>query len=465
MGLKAEELQQLASYLNGQIARERVSKIVQYDDDVFLFSLSREGRLAIVVNNQDPYVYLTDSGRKGNSLSSTFAAQLRKRIGGSEIVSVSPINEDRILDFHLRGLNDVFKEEDLHLIVELIPTKANLILVDASFSILGSLRTTYITDPHPVFRGATYLPPEKAFGFSKSGLELDVPSYMAKCEEKEEELSNRRLRTKFQSVYRLIATKRKSSKRKIATIEADIEKAKKHLQDGDYGSFIYMNMETVDSSSGSMDYYGTPIALDKRKSNAQNAEAFYRSAKKAKTALALGEKNLQNAIEESKSYENLAKTLSICDEAALEKLAEEYGLNPKEKEVNSPLKNANLLPYKTSILGFEVLFGKNSKENDFLSFLYKTDKDAMWFHAKDQKGAHLIATKKDLTPKEKEACCELVLLASNLLEGEVMYTEHKNIRRGRVPGLAIVKTYESALIRHISPDAKKAYEEAEKLRI
>ena len=87
MGLRAEELQQLASYLSGQIARERVSKIVQYDDDVFLFSLSRKGRLAIVVNNQDPYVYLTDSGREGNSLSSTIESMKSAVISWGSLVA------------------------------------------------------------------------------------------------------------------------------------------------------------------------------------------------------------------------------------------------------------------------------------------------------------------------------------------------------------------------------------------
>ena len=466
MALKVASLRKLAKDLETTIKGERLSRFVQYDDDVFFVSLSRHGRLCFVINNQDPYVYLSSEPLEGNSLSSNFSALLRKKVSGAEILSICLLNKDRILDFHLRGVNELFKEEEMHLLLELIPTKANIILTDEDMKIQGALRTNYITDPHPIFRGAIYLPPENPPKAIDEDADFDFEEYNRQCIEKEDSISSRRQRTQFQAIYRLIATKRKSAKRKIAMIEADIEKAKRHLSDGDYGNFIYMNMDAIDSQSGSMDYYGTVVALDKRLSNVQNAEAFFKAAKKAKTALALGEENLRKAKAEAEEYERLQKTLSLCDESALEKLAKEYGLALGNKnEVDSPLKEGKLLPYRIDVDGMTILFGKTSRENDFLSFLYKTDKDYLWFHPKDQKGSHLILCTKDASPKQKQLCCELVLAASGLEEGEVIYTTHRNIRRGSVPGLAILKNYESALIRLVPEESKNLVKQAQKIKI
>lgn len=465
MALKGGELSALADFLRQTIAKERLSKTVQYGDDVFFCSLSRSGRLVFSLNNQDPLLYLASSSKEGTSLSSGFSALLRKRISGAEIIDVQLVNRDRIVDFTLRGLNEIFKEEITHLIVELIPTKANLILTDENRVILGALRTNYITDPHPVFRGIRYEPPERKSLEIEEGVPFDPKAYFETCLIKEEEMARRRQRNRFQHVYRVIATKRKSAKRKIAMIEQDIEKAKRHLNDGDYGTFIYTNMGEIDPSSGQMDYYGKAVPLDPRKTSAQNAEAFFKAAKKAKTAIALGEKNLAKAIAESEAYESLAKNLSLCDEAELERLGKEYGLNEnKAGEIETPLKGSGILPYRLEIDGLVVLFGTNSRENDFLSFLYKTDKDFVWFHPKDRKGAHLIACHNDPNPRQMQLCCEIALAASNLQEGEVMFTEHKNIRRGSVPGLAIVKTYQSVMIRAVSKEAKELKESAQKIK-
>ena len=109
------------------------------------------------------------------------------------------------------------------------------------------------------------------------------------------------------------------------------------------------------------------------------------------------------------------------------------------------------------------LFGKNAKQNDFLSFAYATNKDYLWLHVKEAHGAHLIIQKENPSDQEIGMGCQIALLASKKEDGEVMYCPKKNVRRGNVPGQALVKEYRSATFRKIDPKARQAFLEAKKV--
>ncbi|MCR5491300.1 MAG: NFACT family protein, partial [Bacilli bacterium] len=259
----------------------------------------------------------------------------------------------------------------------------------------------------------------------------------------------------------LINAKVKSSRRKITTIEGDIEKAKQHANDGQYGTFIFTNMDELDASTGKMDYYGEEIALDKRKSLSENAETFFKRQKKAKAALQVGEANLAKAKAEAIRYKELQAILPHCAEEGLRRLSEEFACTPltKSKKKAGGIKYAeSLLPYEIVHNGVTYWFGKSARENDFLSFALDTDKNHIWMHVKGTHGAHLIIRKANPSNEELSFGCEICLLASSLDDGEVMYCEKSQVRKGNVPGQAIVKEYQSATFRRISKEAREAYE-------
>ena len=128
----------------------------------------------------------------------------------------------------------------------------------------------------------------------------------------------------------------------------------------------------------------------------------------------------------------------------------------------APLSGNAIHPYSVEEGGAYYVFGKNASQNDFLSFLLLTKSDYLWFHVKEGHGAHLILQKENPNNEEITLACELCLLASSREEGEVLYTQHKNIRRGNVKGQAIVRTYQSAYFRQVSPKAKETYLKAKK---
>ena len=464
MALKEAELNSLANILEKELKGQRMSKIIQFDNDVFSFSLSKSGRLVFCINQADPYVYLSSNSLEVTSLSTPFSALLRKEASNALIEKVSLLGEDRIIEFELWGVDSLFRECKRTLVFEAIPTKTNLILLDESNRILGALRTSTFSDSRPILRGLGYTAPLKKEGLTHVESGFDYQAYLYSCLKKEEALSQKRKKTKFQALYLYSSSKLKSLKRKQKAIEQDISNAKSHLNDGEYGSYLYTNKEEIDISKGSFSFYGEEVPLDPRKSLSGNAEAFFKRAKKAKSALLQGEKYLEEAIKEQEKCEHLLAVLDSLDEASLEKLSKEYGLenkfNVRKDKVDSPLFQASSLPFVTEIGGTRFCFGKNSAQNDFLSFLWLTKKDNYWFHVKDNHGAHLILDKENPTKEEISLACQIALLASSLEEGEVMYTLHKNVRRGNVKGQAIVKEYESAYFRKIEDKARTAFESA-----
>lgn len=153
------------------------------------------------------------------------------------------------------------------------------------------------------------------------------------------------------------------------------------------------------------------------------------------------QENLAKAEEEKERYETLLSMVLASDEARLEALEKEYALDsPREAVKKSPLAESSSLPYAIHCDGVTYLFGKNAVQNDYLSFLYATKKDRLWFHVKDRRGAHVILQKDDPSDEEILRACEFALLASRLEQGEVQYTAHKNVRRGASKGQAILKS-------------------------
>ena len=268
-------------------------------------------------------------------------------------------------------------------------------------------------------------------------------------------------------MYRFLQTKRKSIKRKLEGIERDILEASKHIDDGQYGDYIYMNLSSIDPLSKEMDYFGETVPLDPSRSASDNAQIFYKKAKKAKATLAYASENKKKAMEEEEEISQILLALDLCDEAALDKWSKEYGLDHlrRKESVRSPLGQTAILPFETHFGQTRILFGKTAKQNDFLSFLFQTRKEYLWLHLKGEQGAHVILC--SLTPSNEEIqiACEIAVLASSKEEGEVMYTQHKNIKRGSVPGLAIVKEYQSTMLRSISENGRKAYENAAKIKL
>ncbi len=460
MSLRASELNMLAKHLSS-FKGQRIGKIIQYGKDVFSFAFQKAGRLVMSLDNQNPCLFmgLEDSGK--TSLSTPASMMLRKKLSGAEFLGASLINEDRVIALSFIALNDIFQEEKLSLVLELIPTKANMALLDENSRVLLAFRPNSITDPRPLFHGVTYEPPIKKGDFPITEVPFDAEAYFASCRENEAKIKDHRKANVYQDFFRALNAKIKSLRHKLSQIDRDIEKGKDHLHDADYGNYIFTFGDQIKLGDKSFDYYGKEVALDPLKSPHDNATDFFKKAKKAKNAITLGEENKVKAQKELDEALELLRFATSCDEETLSHL-----LTPEKKNGSktSTKKHAvdvkGPLPYIAKTDRHVFYFGRNVKQNDYLTFLYATNPNFLWFHVKDQTGAHLILPECKPNDATMNLACELVLLASGKEDGEVQYTAHKNIRRGSVKGQVILSTYQSATFKSVSSEAKALYEDA-----
>ncbi|MDY6094439.1 MAG: NFACT family protein, partial [Candidatus Enteromonas sp.] len=436
MALSSIQLALLAKRLDEILAGQYLSKCVQISENAWSFATSKSGRLLINVDSGDPYVALLDTPLTLTGLPTPISSYFRSKLSHAKILGVSTYPGERIIRFSLRTTNEIFEEQTVFLIVELIPHHANLLLLDETDTILIAKRYSSLSDSRILLKGGRYELPAPFVAKKEIPSELDIEAYFLEAKEKERALFEARKNFRFQSLVKTLKTKQKAVERKIDNILKDIDAASAHLQDGEYGQFIFTYLDSLRPEDGEMDYYGTRVALDPKKSLIQNAEAFFARAKKAKTTIARSQEFLALAEKERERYALLLDALSHSEESALEQLAGEFQLQGKENDIiqKSPLGDKASLPYKVEIDGTSYWFGKNAIQNDCLSFLYATKKERLWFHVKNAHGAHLILQKDNPSNEEVFTACCLTLLASKKEDGEVQYTPHKYVKRGNVPG-------------------------------
>lgn len=202
-------------------------------------------------------------------------------------------------------------------------------------------------------------------------------------------------------------------------------------------------------------YYGSgpqfmTISLEPHRSPAENAQAYFKKYLKAKkTRLAL-DALLTHTRGEIEYLEGVKTTLEQAD--AMTELVEirqeliEQGLlkqpapaaGKKKKEKARP----NLLTFCSSD-GFQILAGKNNKQNDFLTLKVAREND-LWLHTKDIPGAHIVIRTegKEVPPATLAEAAGLAAFFSKARESSnvpVDYTAVKNVSKpkGARPGMVI----------------------------
>ncbi len=142
-------------------------------------------------------------------------------------------------------------------------------------------------------------------------------------------------------------------------------------------------------------YDGTkvPIDLDERYSPAKNAQLYFKKYAKSKTAIR--EKTLQlseneNDIKYLESVLSHIENVSSNEEIELIRLELIDSGYIKKKRTREKQVKFKLSPYKyVSPSGFDILVGRNNRENDMLTMKLASKQD-LWFHTKDIPGAHVI---------------------------------------------------------------------------
>lgn len=140
-----------------------------------------------------------------------------------------------------------------------------------------------------------------------------------------------------------------------------------------------------------------PLAPDKNM--IQNAQTLYKKYQKLKRAKQAVKPLLDELIAEINYLENIALTLEQIDyqdkedlttieEIKTELINQKYIEDQQYRTNNNQEQESQPRRYKTPS-GYEVLVGRNNRQNDILTFKIATDYD-LWFHAQEISGSHVL---------------------------------------------------------------------------
>jgi predicted ribosome quality control (RQC) complex YloA/Tae2 family protein len=206
------------------------------------------------------------------------------------------------------------------------------------------------------------------------------------------------------------------------------------------------------------------LPLNPEKNAVQNAQALYKKSQKlrrSRTALepllaaVQAEVNYLEQVEvavnqlashlplldPSQPSEDLDSLIEIRDEL----IQQNYIADPDQRYRSNNTETTNYLRYRTPN-GFEVLIGRNNRQNDQLTFRQANDYD-LWFHTQEIPGSHVLLR---LDPgavaeaDDLQFTADLAAFYSRARQSDqvpVVYTEPQYVfkPKGAKPGIAIYK--------------------------
>lgn len=199
------------------------------------------------------------------------------------------------------------------------------------------------------------------------------------------------------------------------------------------------------------------IPLEPEKNAVQNAQALYKRHQKLKRSRAAIEPLLAEVQAEIDYLEQVEVTIAQIDryrtaadldsliEVRDELIQQGYLADPEQRYRQGQSPETPFLRYRTPS-GFEVLIGRNNRQNDQLTFRLAGDYD-LWFHTQEIPGSHVLL-RLDPGAAAEEAdlqfTADLAAYYSRARQSDqapVVYTEPKQVfkPKGAKPGIAIYR--------------------------
>ena len=450
MKITSSSLKIIAEELTSKIIHNHISNVTVINShDLFLtFSMYRKEKLLISLNPNNPLVSLINIDNPVGTKVGSLSDNLRKEIKDAYILGVSTINNDRILAIDFVKTNDYYEKENKRIVIELIPHRPNLVMVNDESKIYFASHYTDALNEHPIMKGFIYKEPENNNEFAEEK-NFDLEKFKTDAEKYYQTAVHKRLEEQFKPVLQHIKSRIKTLKKKILVLDKEIEVATTNLNTQEIGQMIL----TYAYDQKELDNYIKENNIDYNQSLTPgvNANKYFSKYKKAKRTLEIDNKEQEKTIDEIAYLESCLVQSKYMNEDDIMELSEL--LFPNKFKMGNK-KKIEARPGEINVDGVKIYFGKNAKQNDYLTFK-KAQKDHYFFHIKDTHGSHVIVMNNKPNKEIILTACELALLLSQKECGDVQSTQVKNIKKGSFLGQALLTSYETYTINSIREETKK----------
>ena len=466
---------ELASELSGQrfgkifvLARLNLAVDFRLNDSQFLF---------ISVESAAPRIYLIKrrlrdlEKQSGNQPS--FVQFLRKRLSNAVLESIEKVENERVLMLPFSSITELGESEKYTLVIQLTGRSANLFLLDKNGFILDKMRDTFgagqeIAGKYSApFREKSDEEREKGrkgereiFSIGESGsLSEALDNFY--LEKEAEKLFQNRAKAAENKLKKEIAKREKL----VRKLEQDLENHGDATVWKRFGDLILANLADavrIDNKVLVVDYFDEniptiEIEIDENDSLTHAAEKFfkrYTKARNAKEEISKRLRELESQVANFKSQKELLdEAVAEKDEGYLIEFLDEKPDKPPSKLRDKITDNFTGARRFVSSDDYEILVGKASKDNDFLTFRVAKSQD-LWLHAADYPGSHTIIknpNRQEIPPTTLLQAAQIAAFYSHAREQPkvaVHYTPKKfvNKPKGAAPGLVSLSSFKTILV-------------------
>ncbi len=491
--LTLSELRRASRLLAATLRGHRLQNLAQPDATSLVlttYGASAEGGephrqiLLLACRRNSARVALLETGRESLPSPPGFVQRLRALLPSARIVGVRLLDEDRQLAIALET-----REAAFELLLQILPQRSNLYLLDAERRVLAALRPLAETRPElvvgePWRAPASHAPSEgeDRFASEPDGRFLfAIESHFAEVE-REGEIGEQRRR-----LEQALRREEKGLARKLEKVDEELARAHEAIRlerDGELLKGVLKSvrrgaLEVVarDLVSGN----DVVIPLDPALSPAENLEQIFRRYRKAVRALAQGGERRETivaALEKLRSLLRELESIGALDEGAVASALEMFAarddvrafvskrapVSPRrrerpdgERELAGRRFPARLAPRRYRTDGeLEIWVGRSDAGNDFLTTKLARGRD-LFFHLDGAPGSHVILRTGGRLDPPSEAvldACELAVHFSkqrDATRADVHVVPIGNVRkpRGAKPGLVTVHGGKTVHLRRV----------------
>lgn len=201
-------------------------------------------------------------------------------------------------------------------------------------------------------------------------------------------------------IYKVVNKQIKHEKEKLAKLNNHLLNNDTYDEDKYFGDllFTYSNLDEkglkeIIINDGNKD---NKITLDPKLSVKQNANKYYQKYTKKKKGIVFLNEQIETINKNIEYLDKVNEELSIAnhiDAALIKDDLIKKGYIKVKKQVNKKTNKINI--YQISFKDHLITFGKNSIQNEYLTFKYAKKSDS-FFHAKDYHGSHVIVSGSNL---------------------------------------------------------------------
>lgn len=275
-----------------------------------------------------------------------------------------------------------------------------------------------------------------------------------------------KINQKTHTLRKILTTHIDRIKTKMAKQQEELATANRAEEHKKFGEALYANLYAVEPGRSSLtveDFYDPgkmlTIPLDPDLAPAENAQRHYKRYEKLKVAKAQLERQLAIARADLAYLEATLETLETSVEteeevdAIKEELRAEGFIKKKGPKGKSQKRSKPAGPRRyLSSDGFEILAGRNNKQNDEVTQRIASNAD-LWFHTKDIHGSHVILRLAGREPSETAIleAAEIAAYHSKARQSSnvpVDFTEVRHVSKpsGARPGMVIYREQQTVYV-------------------